>query len=125
MPPQLFQHTFGVHHHFLIRESHDRHPLRSEVRGSSSVVRLALDREMLPPIQLQRQPANGAVEVDDVGSDRVLTAKFQVPKLPHTQQPPKQSLGVGALSPQQTSSRKGGVHEQFSDATEAKLRRGP
>jgi hypothetical protein len=109
--PDRLQHPVGVLEQVSVGESQHTNAVRSEESGSPPVIALSLGREVLPSVQLDRQPARCTVEVDDVGSDRMLSAKLQTQKLAGTQPPPKQPFSLSGSPPKIAPTRERYAHD--------------
>jgi hypothetical protein len=96
--------------------------VRSKVFSSPSVIGLAFDREVLTSVQLHCQLVICAVDVDDVGPNRMLAAKLQAEKLSHSQQTPQKSFSIGGASSKRATACECRVHDRFSEVTATKLR---
>jgi hypothetical protein len=77
--------------------------------------------EVLSSVELDRQLAGGAVEVEDVRSHGVLPSELEVRELARSQQGPERSFGVRGISAQLASSGESVVHAEFSAASEKGL----
>jgi hypothetical protein len=75
------QHVVEMPPHALGREPHDPDILLTQPGGPSPVVRDPVRMLMTLSVHRDRQPDLGAVEVQYVGTDRVLASEFQTLKL--------------------------------------------
>jgi hypothetical protein len=72
---------------------------------------LAFDREMLPSVQFHCQSVICAVEVDNVGPNRMLAAELQTEKLSRPQQTPQKSFSIGGVFSKRTTACECRVHD--------------
>lgn len=102
---QPLQHRHGVLQHLVIPEADDGYPFTFEERRPCRIAVLRSRGGVLPTVQLDAQPLLVAVEVQDIGLDRVLAAELQPAESIIPQQPPEQAFGVGLFSAELASKR--------------------
>ena len=74
---QPLQHRHGVLQHLVIPEADDGYPFAFEEHRPCRIAALRSRGGVLPAVQLDAEPLLVAVEIQDVGLDRVLAAELQ------------------------------------------------
>jgi len=98
--PNARQNPFGLRQYLVVIKP--EHPQPSHLKELCSLpVSFGLPFfQMLATIDLDDQPQVLAAEIKDVGTERILAAKFRARQLAQAEEAPDQSLGVRRLRPQ-------------------------
>jgi len=82
------QNRFGFEFHLFACESQHADSLSTHPPVALRVVTLALGSEMVFAVDFHHEFSRGAIEVGNVGAERVLAAEFQLHQVPVAQQLP-------------------------------------
>ena len=88
-----------AHEYVLIREPQDPYTARRKIGCSLCICGLHVWFEMVPAIQLDRQPCAVAIEIQDVASELMLPTEFRTVNFAAAQQLPEQYFGTGGNLP--------------------------
>ena len=96
MVEDRLNHHFGLHQYIVIPETHNRQALRFKITGA---LRIDL-RTMLRTVKLDDQFPGLAIEIGDIGRDRMLAPEFEPAKSPASQAFPELALGIRRICTQ-------------------------
>ena len=97
--PDRYEHALGLSKNLEIREAKLAHAaLADEVAASSIVLQLRVG-PMLSTVDLDRESSSSAVEVEDIGAKRVLSAELEARETLVAHEHPQKPLGIRRVVP--------------------------